>query len=372
MRLLYVAADPALTIDQLGGAGTHMRGTIEPLRAQGIEVQVAIGSPESRSEQPTSAQRPAPGLRRAAPEPVRLLGRDLRLLAHGRAFRSATFDPFDCVYERSAYLLDVGRPLARERGVPYAIETDGIMVSARRATYGTALHRYGERLERSKIRSADLVAVMSKASRNEVAERYGIPESRVLVKGLGVEAALVERAWPAKTQIDVGWAGTFQAYHGVELLVEALRLLGTASALLVGDGPGRADVAAATQRLPVELPGLVPREQALERLAGCRVLVIPESAETVYPVKLLEYAALGRPVVCPRRPAFDEFESDRGALLFGFQPGDPADLARAITEALAATGDRADRLRDLVAREYTWDAVARRLADGFRRLVGHA
>jgi glycosyltransferase involved in cell wall biosynthesis len=368
IRLLYTAPDPALTLDQQGGAGTHMRGTIEALRREGIEVQAAVGSP-SGGWRPSNVQRPAPRLRRSVPPAARLLARDLRTLAHGRAFAKGEFEPFDVVYERSCYLLDNGRRLAAGAGVPYVVETDGILVAARRAAYGAPLRGWAERLERSKIHSADLVTVTSEASRNEVAARYGVPAERLLLKGLGVERGLLAGAAPGEPTIEVGWAGTFQPYHRVELLLEAVRRLGTSSAVLAGDGPGLASARAEAAGLPVELTGLLPRGQALERLAACRVLVIPESAESVYPVKLLEYAALRRPVVCPRRPAFDEFRSDGGELLFRFEPGDPEDLARAIAEAASSPGDRAERLHAFVLDGYTWDAVGARLAAGIRALT---
>lgn len=369
-RVLYLAPDPALTLDQQGGAGTHMRGTIDALRRQGFEVEVAVGGLPGDVARPTVAQRPAPALARSLPEPLRLLARDLRLLVHGRAFRRATFADTDVVYERSAYLLDVGRLVAQRRDVPYLIETDGILVGERAAAYGAALRRAGERLERLKIRQADLVVVMSEASCQDISLRYGVPSERLLVKGLGVERELFQADAALEPRVDVGWSGTFQPYHGVELLVEALRRLDGRSALLVGDGPRHPAVAAATRGLAVEMTGLLPRSEGLRRLAECRVLVVPESADFVYPVKLLEYASLGRPVVCPRRPAFDEFRRDGEELIFGFRPGDPVDLARAIDEATdAASCARAKQLRELVARDYTWDAVGARLAEGIRRVL---
>jgi glycosyltransferase involved in cell wall biosynthesis len=369
IRLLYLAPDPALTLDQQGGAGTHMRGTIGPLRAQGLEIQVAVGSAAGLANQSTIAQRPAPRLRRAAPEPIRLLGRDLRLLAHGRALRRAAYADFDCVYERSAYLLDVGRELALRRDKPYVVETDGILVEARRSSYGVALGRWGERIERSKIRSAALVVVMSQASRDDIAMRFGLPDDRLLVKGLGIDRKLIDRQPNTAPSIDVGWAGTFQTYHGVELLMNALQRMPGRSALLIGDGPGRAAIERGRSGLPVEFAGLLSRDAALHRLEECRVLVIPESSESVYPVKFLEYAALRRPVVCPRRRAFDEFRSDGTELVFRFEPGDPDDLARAIEEAVRARDDRVERLHELVTTSYTWDAAAERLGQRLRQLV---
>src|SRR4051794_1109216 len=63
-RVLYVAADPALTFDQQGGAGTHMRGTVDALRERGLDIETVIGAPSTLEGAPTVAQRPAPKLRR--------------------------------------------------------------------------------------------------------------------------------------------------------------------------------------------------------------------------------------------------------------------------------------------------------------------
>jgi glycosyltransferase involved in cell wall biosynthesis len=351
LKALYVAPDPALRIDQTGGAGTHMRGTLGGLRAAGVEVDTLIGSAASA---PTVAQVASPAVARRLPRVARELGRDLRLLAHGRSFASYDASGFDCLYERSAYLVDAGRPIAHRARIPYLVETDGILVRAVKAAYGGVLIARAEQLERRKIAAADAVVVMSEASGRDVAARYGVDGARILVKGLGVEDDVFELAG-ADATADVGFAGTFQPYHGVDVLVAALALRPQLRAVLVGDGPSAASVPASAS---IELPGLLPREETLRRLAGCRVLVVPHSSENVYPVKLLEYAALGRPVVCPDLPAFDEFERD-GPTLHRFVPRDPADLARAIDGALAATGDP---LRELVRQRYTWRAAGERVA----------
>lgn len=370
LRALYVAPDPAVRLDQGGGAGTHIRGTLDGLRQAGIDVEAWIGSAGGVGSPPTIAQVAAPRAARLAPRVVRELARDVRLLAHARSFSSASADGYDCVYERSAYLVDAGRALAARAGVPYLVETDGILVSAVKAAYGGVLLRRADRIEHAKIASADTVVVMSEASGRDVAERYGVPVDRVLVKGLGVDEDLFDLQ-PALEGFDVGFAGTFQPYHGVDLLVAALELRPSLTTTLIGDGPTARVLA---ERLPpggrIELPGMLPRTETLRRLAACRVLVVPHSAEAVYPVKLLEYAALGRPVVCPDLPAFDEFER-AGKTLYRFPPRDAGGLARALDGALALADDddRAARLRTLVREAYTWRACGERVAQGMRELV---
>ncbi len=367
LRVLYVAPDPALIESQVGGAGTHIRGTLEGLRAADVDVDAWIGSAGVAGATPTIAQVAAPSAARRAPRVVREFARDIRLLAHARSFAAASAGGHDCVYERSAYLVDAGRSLAARAGIPYLVETDGILVQATKAAYGGMFLRYAERLEGKKIAAADAVVVMSVASGREIAGRYGVEADRLLVKGLGVEESLFD-LHPVPLTTDVGFAGTFQPYHGVDLLVAALDLRPQLSAVLVGDGPTAKDIRArVTTRPNVELPGMLAREDSLGRLAACRVLVIPHGAEAIYPVKLLEYAALRRPVVCPDVSAFDEFERD-GPVVHRFTPGDPDALARALDAALSDDG-RALRLREIVRADYTWRAVGARIAHRMRELV---
>ena len=75
-------------------------------------------------------------------------------------------------------------------------------------------------------------------------------------------------------------------------------------------------------------------------------------------------------MVCPDRPAFDEFERN-GPALHRFRAGDAADLARVLDAALTGgDGGGVDRLASLVGAEYTWDAVGARVAMRIRELVG--
>jgi glycosyltransferase involved in cell wall biosynthesis len=302
---------------------------------------------------------------------LRDLGRDVRLIDHARRFSKDAAQGFDCVYERSGYLLSTGLKFARAAEVPYVLETDGMLVDARRAAYGAPLWRLGERVERRKHRAADLLVVMSEAMSDVIARRYELKPDRVFVKGLGVEETLLAEApEDPPDRFLVGFAGTFQPYHGVELLVEAAGLLPEAEFILVGDGPG---FAAARAGAPdnVSFLGQRSRDETLDMLSRARVLVIPASAPAMYPVKFLEYAALRRPIVCPDYPTYDEFDSGRAqSAIHRFRAGSAEGLANALRRGCAASeNEPLDDLRSLVAERYTWRSIGERLAVRLQELV---
>jgi glycosyltransferase involved in cell wall biosynthesis len=115
----------------------------------------------------------------------------------------------------------------------------------------------------------------------------------------------------------VAYTGLTFAYHGVELLVDAFRLLTeplpNAHLVLVGGRAGeRASIAdrvrdlGITDRVTIVAPRPVAEIPAY--LAAADVLVIPDTVTkaSASPLKLFEYAAMARPIVASDLPALRE------------------------------------------------------------------
>lgn len=267
----------------------------------------------------------------------------------------------DVVYERNAYLLDPGTTLRRHRSFAHVLETDLEAAEFWAASWGTASLRYARRVERRKFERADAVVVMSEAAARRVAHK------RVFVKGLGVDDRFfaVERR-PIERPLVV-FSGTFQPYHGVDLLLAAARSLPDVGVRLVGGGPRRAGYEALAPS-NAEFVGKVAPDAVPIVLAEASVGVIPDSSSYMYPIKLLEYAAVGLPVIAPAYDAYAEFEGD----LFTFEPGSASSLAAAVESVLrdpAGADARARSLRARVVSDFTWDAVGRRLVAFLEELV---
>jgi glycosyltransferase involved in cell wall biosynthesis len=94
----------------------------------------------------------------------------------------------------------------------------------------------------------------------------------------------------------------------------------------------------------------------------------------MYPIKILEYATLGRAIVCPDYPAYDEFELGDASLVYRFRPGSSRALAEALLHVMEdrALAEKVTALRRLVADEYSWAAVGSRLAARLRVITGNS
>jgi glycosyltransferase involved in cell wall biosynthesis len=167
----------------------------------------------------------------------------------------------------------------------------------------------------------------------------------------------------------VGYSGLTFAYRRLDLLVEAFRCVAAEdpSALLVLVG-GRLDEVEGVRRQAREfgveqrviLTGQVPQAEAAQYVAASDVLVIPDTVTglTASPLKLFEYMAAGRPVVCKDMPALREIADEHSAIFF--RPGDSEDLGRALVSLLRGPEARQviGRAAAEQAKQYTYRARA--------------
>jgi glycosyltransferase involved in cell wall biosynthesis len=175
----------------------------------------------------------------------------------------------------------------------------------------------------------------------------------------------------------VGFAGSFYAYEGLDLLIDAIARLAPARrdvrVLLVGGGPQeaalRAQVAAQGIEDRVLFTGRVPHAQVQRYYELIDVLAYPRHrmrlTELVTPLKPLEAMAQGRVVVASDVGGHRELVDD-GRTGFLFPAGDAAALAATIERVLASRDRWDDVLRNarrFVESERTWARSVARYAD---------
>jgi glycosyltransferase involved in cell wall biosynthesis len=166
----------------------------------------------------------------------------------------------------------------------------------------------------------------------------------------------------------VGWVGVLRDWHGLDLLVDAVRDVPDAHLLIVGDGPQRSAIETRIAGLGladrVTITGRVPHDDMPDHVAAMDVAVVAgERTGVASPMKLLEYMAMGKPVAAPALENIrDVVENGVTGMLF--QPGDKQDLLTALT---AMAGDPAlrarlgSRARQSIEAGRTWPQIARRI-----------
>jgi PEP-CTERM/exosortase A-associated glycosyltransferase len=287
--------------------------------------------------------------------------------------------------------------VGRRLGIPVVYEVRAFWEDAA-ADHGTARegglrYRLTHAIETFAFRRADAVTTICEGLRSEIVAR-GIPQDKVTVipnavdierftHGIEPDERLKQNLGLAGSVV-LGFIGSFYAYEGLALLLEALpRILAVdprVRILLVGGGPQEANLKhfAATHGIgdKVVFAGRVPHNDVQRYYDLVDVLVYPRLSmrltELVTPLKPLEAMAQGRMLVASDVGGHRELIKDgRTGVLF--KAGDAGALAAKVL-ALLTDQPRWPRMRmaarNFVESERTWAASVGRYDQVYQRLVG--
>jgi glycosyltransferase involved in cell wall biosynthesis len=201
-------------------------------------------------------------------------------------------------------------------------------------------------------------AVFKPASHHDPAELTALRDS------LGI---------PAGRKV-IAYLGLLAEYQGTGLLLEAMRRLIQArddAHLLLMGFPSVDYYRRQAEEMGigayVTLTGRVPYALAPRHLALGSVGVAPKLSLTEGSGKLLNYMAVGLPVVAFDTPVAREYLGTDGLLA---RPGDAASLADCLTAALDINGLRGERLRQRAIQNFSWEVAGRQIVEAYRDLLG--
>lgn len=245
-------------------------------------------------------------------------------------------------------------------------------------TEGSLRYRFSRWLESWALARADAIITICEGLRGDILARGGIDQGKVTIVPNAVDVGAFAYDPPADPELRrhlglegctvLGFAGSFYAYEGLDLLLEAFaRLLSrypSLRVLLVGGGPQEEALREQARRLKVErqvvFAGRVPHAEIQRYYSQIDVLCYPRKAirltELVTPLKPLEAMAQGKLLVASDVGGHRELiRNGYNGLLF--RASDPAALAEALDDMLSARYSwermrRAGRL--FVEKERTW------------------
>jgi len=245
------------------------------------------------------------------------------------------------------------------------------------------------------IRAADQVLTISRQTAKDAHEQLGIPDQRLTVIDSGVSwqlSARVESRTRAESLLQRSFRrlrpgfllyvggddprknleGTIEAYS---LLPQPLR---TAHQLVIVCNlplARRAQLMAHGRRLGIRLrdqllTGFVQDEELAALYRGCDLFIFPSLYEGAG-LPVLEAMSCGAPVAASRTSSIPEILGDLEAT---FDPADPEDIATCVAGVLGSEA-RLEALRrrsDQRVRIFTWERVAERTLEGYRRALDAA
>jgi glycosyltransferase involved in cell wall biosynthesis len=289
----------------------------------------------------------------------------------------------------------IGGMLARLLRVPLVFDFQGSlsgeMLDHSFIHNGSAAHRAWRGLERFICRLPEKILTSSVQARELLEDEFGVEPARIeplpdcadlehFAPGLAspdAHAALRQRFDIPPERPVVAYLGLLAEYQGTDHLLQAALRLKEAGEdvhfLIMGfprvdhysvlaQGMGIADRVTFTGRVDYY------RDAPLFLSLGA-VAVSPKLSATEGSGKVLNYMALGQPVVAYDTPVHREYLGDAGVYV---PAGDVAALAGAI-RALLGDGPRRQQLgaalRERARAEYSWDVAGRRIDAIYRRLL---
>ena len=287
----------------------------------------------------------------------------------------------------------------RRLGIPVVYEVrafwEDAAVDHGTTTEGSLRYRLTRRLETHALRQAAHVFTICEGLRRDIVAR-GIAKHKVTVipnavdiesfdMGGAPDEALKARLRLAGATV-VGFIGSFYAYEGLDLLLEALPALlqrrRELRVLLVGGGPQEAALKAQAQALGVTdkvvFTGRVPHADVQRYYDLVDVLAYPRHSmrltELVTPLKPLEAMAQGRLLVASDVGGHKELIRHRETGWL-FQAGSVPALVNAVDELLGQR-DRWPGLRQAgrryVVAERNWQNSVANYREPFDRMLGRA
>jgi len=166
------------------------------------------------------------------------------------------------------------------------------------------------------------------------------------------------------------FAGTLPTFSGLDILIskmpELVARIPSLRLLIVGDGVQRPQLERMIRELglgeQIKITGMVPHEDVPKWIAGADIGVLTFPAEgatrDIFPTKVLQYMAQGKPVVANPLPGLVEYGlgEEQGVVYVRDR-----DWASAILNALVNRDVLGDKARRYVEREHRYDQIVGRL-----------
>ncbi len=237
-----------------------------------------------------------------------------------------------------------------------------------------AFRKYTYLLERMAARRAGKIIAVSGTMADFIHTDWSIPRDRIEVipngfleeRIAGIEGIEGERGV-------VTFVGLLEKWANVDKVIEAANKLRNEDVTfrIVGDGPHREELEHMCRRYDlrnVEFTGFVPMKNAFEFMARSEILLAPFpktlALDVACPIKLLEYMALGKPMVVDNVGDIPAMLDANGAALAS-DPREWNEFAENIRKLLhdGQQGRRIAKAAKTLSKDYTWAEMGKRMAD---------
>lgn len=320
------------------------------------------------------------------------------------------------IYQRHGRNSISGVLISRITGIPLALEMNAVLSyeSGKWSGTGPVMRMFISIYENICIKHVHQIFTVSELLRKDMV-RIGASPEKVVVNPNGVDVNIfhsrcggdeIRKKQGLKNNVVVGFCGSFYPWHGIDLLAEVIkRTISTdknISYLLVGDGPEMEKLKCIESRSEdscgelnesnnkdsisdngikqfpdntswkqIIFTGRVNPDEVPAYLDACDILLLTISKGFEYssPIKLFEYMAMGKAIICPDVGQMGEILDD-GVDAVLIQTENVASFCEAIDDLVENKQKRGNlgiAARKKAVEKYTWKANVERVIQSMLR-----
>jgi glycosyltransferase involved in cell wall biosynthesis len=380
----------ALTVDMgmYQGDSTHVTELVSNLRRMGYRVRLIARRSGKRKEW----NDPLFHCVSKSPKPAGDMMRLLQLLlsmARGAYYIIRHLGDANIVYARDRFSVLLAFLPARLLRKPIVYEVNGLTSEQRKMHGDFFLNRLYvkllEMLDTVAFKNARSVVCVTDAIRNFYGARHPDYAGKFVTVNNGVNTRMFyplpidAEVFELRSRLGfdesddiIAYVGNLSVWQGVECLVQSaphvLKQNPSVRFMIVGQGPTQTSCQNLSERLGVaanfKFVGQVPYASLGHYINVADVCVAPYTRDIPNcPIKIYEYLACGKPVVCSDIPGIDNLRGE--GLLTLVEPCNPQALASRLLEALADMEGRAAQ-REIGPKKiaaYSWNRAAQQIAE---------
>ncbi len=392
MKILFYSPHSTLYFDAPTGYGSHMRGMVQGFREDGHTVDIVVlGKKQLGQAAGSNTTSIKSLLKKVIPKIIWRTLKEIKqirfdkLAAHELQLAIQKFNP-DIVYERSAWMSNGSVEVVKTFQIKHVVEINAPFEEEVKEfeKASSFIAFIGKKKLKHLLQSANLVAPITSSLQKHIVKNYEVNPNRCLVVPNAIDTSEIQitdsRVEEIRRNLDltnktvVGFVGSIFPYHGVDRLIQAVANLNTSDValLIIGDGYLIPELKEQARTLflstRVHFTGSVIKEDVYNYITAMDIVTLPNTEWYCSPVKLFEYAALGKVVLAVNEAGVSDVMSDSDGVLFENNERDFQVALNLSVSNLYELKEKAKAFQRKITTNHTWSANAKNILNQLHSL----